>query len=81
MPLWMDGGENEKEEKQRIKLAIKKSFRERKSLQARQRRSYNRAIRRGQSISKSGQGGTQLNKISQGECCAITTSGFYLTLQ
>ncbi|QPC65789.1 hypothetical protein HYE67_008020 [Fusarium culmorum] len=81
MPLWMDGGENEKEEKQRIKLAIKKSFRERKSLQARQRRGNNRAIRRKQNLSKPAQEDTQPNSISQINASSEVTSSSALTPQ
>lgn len=80
MPLWMDGGENEKHEKQRIKLAIKKSVRERKSLQARQRRGHNRVIRRERKVSKTAEEGTQLNIISQSKYCVLTKSGFCLNL-
>ncbi|QPC74584.1 hypothetical protein HYE68_005336 [Fusarium pseudograminearum] len=79
MPSWMDGGQNEKEEKQRIKLAIKKSFRERKSRQARQHRGHNRAIRREQSLSKPAQEGAQLNKISQGDSGSAAASPSALT--
>ncbi|EKJ69768.1 hypothetical protein FPSE_10084 [Fusarium pseudograminearum CS3096] len=74
MPSWMDGGQNEKEEKQRIKLAIKKNFRERKSRQARQRRGHNRAIRLKQNLSKPAQEGAQLNKISQGDSGSAAAS-------
>ncbi|EYB24147.1 hypothetical protein FG05_00102 [Fusarium graminearum] len=81
MPLWMDGGENEKHEKQRIKLAIKKSVRERKSLQARQRRGHNRVIRRERKVSKTAEEGTQLNIISQKNSGSAATSSSALTRQ
>ncbi|KAF5229904.1 hypothetical protein FAUST_10068 [Fusarium austroamericanum] len=81
MPSWMDGGENEKHEKQRIKLAIKKSVRERKSLQARQRRGHNRVIRRERKVSKTAEEGTQLNIVSQKNSGSAATSSSALTPQ
>ncbi|KAH7006703.1 fungal-specific transcription factor domain-containing protein [Fusarium venenatum] len=80
MPSWMDGGENEKEQKQRIKLAVKKNFKEKKSLQAHQRRGHTRAIRRGQNLSRAAKEVIEVNKTSQRKWCVMTAMRSYLTL-
>ncbi|RFN47022.1 c6 zink-finger protein pro1a [Fusarium flagelliforme] len=46
MPSWMDGGENEKQERQRIKSAVKTNFKQQKKLQAYQLRGYKQQTRR-----------------------------------
>ncbi|KAF5535522.1 C6 zink-finger PRO1A [Fusarium mexicanum] len=61
----MDGGLREKEEKQRIKQAVKKNFRQKKRLQARQLRHYNRNTNQGQNLSSVAEQGTQLRNASQ----------------
>ncbi|KAI1072916.1 hypothetical protein LB507_008958 [Fusarium sp. FIESC RH6] len=46
MPSWMDGGQNEQEERQRIKLAVKNNFKQQKKVQARQLRAHKQTTRR-----------------------------------
>ncbi|KLP20732.1 C6 zink-finger protein PRO1A [Fusarium fujikuroi] len=65
MPIWLDGGPNERQEKQRIKLAVKKNFRERKSLQARRLRDHNRTANQGQSLSSIAEQGNQTGNAAQ----------------
>ncbi|CVL06400.1 related to C6 zink-finger protein PRO1A [Fusarium mangiferae] len=65
VPIWMDGGPNERREKQRIKLAVKKNFREKKSLQARRLRDHNRTANQGQSLSSHAEQGNQPGNASQ----------------
>ncbi|KAG8355386.1 hypothetical protein FVEN_g6658 [Fusarium venenatum] len=79
MPSWMDGGENEKEQKQRIKLAVKKNFKEKKSLQAHQRRGHTRAIRRGQNLSRAAKEVIEVNKTSQLNVRSGSTTSSALT--
>ncbi|XEU97403.1 hypothetical protein FSHL1_002689 [Fusarium sambucinum] len=79
MPSWMDGGENEKEQKQRIKLAVKKNFKEKKSLQAHQRRGHTRAIRRGQNLSRAAREIIEVNKASQINVHSESTTSSALT--
>ncbi|KAI1036728.1 hypothetical protein LB503_003439 [Fusarium chuoi] len=65
MPIWLDGGPNERQEKQRIKLAVKKNFREKKSLQARRLRDHNRTASQGQSLPSDAERGNRPGNASQ----------------
>ncbi|KAF5599049.1 C6 zink-finger PRO1A [Fusarium pseudoanthophilum] len=66
IPSWMDGGPNEREEKQRIKQAVKKSFRQKKRLQARRLRDINQDAGQGESQPNVAEEGIQLRNTSQG---------------
>jgi hypothetical protein len=81
MPLWLDGGPNEKQEKQRIKHAVKKNFRQKKRLQARQPRGHNRNTNQERSLSKPATDGIHFSGISQSECLVITAMDSYSTHQ
>jgi hypothetical protein len=65
MPTWMDGGQNEKQERQRIKDAVKKSFKQKKKLQAHQLRGYKENMRRGRKLAKPTAEGLQLSDNSE----------------
>ncbi|KAH7207725.1 fungal-specific transcription factor domain-containing protein [Fusarium oxysporum] len=65
MPLWLDGGPNERQEKQRIKLAVKKNFRQKKSLQARQLRDHSQNLSQGRSLLTVAREDIQLSDASQ----------------
>ncbi|KAF5985774.1 C6 zink-finger PRO1A [Fusarium coicis] len=71
-PSCMDGGPNETQEKQRIKQAVKKSFREKKGLQARRQRDINQDASQGETESLPGvsEEGIQLRNTSQGQSFA-----------
>lgn len=81
MPIWLDGGPNERQEKQRIKLAVKKNFREKKSLQARRLRDHNRTASQGQSLPSDAERGNRPGNASQGEPLLITMNESYLPHQ
>jgi hypothetical protein len=70
VPSWMDGGPNETQEKQRIKQAVKKNFRQKKRLQARRQRDINQDASQGETESLPGvaEEGIQLRNTSQGKC-------------
>ncbi|KAF5683781.1 C6 zink-finger PRO1A [Fusarium circinatum] len=61
----MDGGLREKQEKQRIKQAVKKNFRQKKRLQARQLRDYNQNTSQGQNLSSVAEQDTQPRNAPQ----------------
>lgn len=73
----MDGGPNERREKQRIKLAVKKNFREKKSLQARRLRDPNRTTSQGQNLPSDAEKGNQLDNSSESKCLFITMRESY----
>lgn len=81
MPLWLDGGPNERQEKQRIKLAVKKNFRQKKSLQARQLRDHNRSLSQGRSLLTVAREDIKLSNASQSKCLVITAMDSYSTHQ
>lgn len=68
MPTWMDGGQNEKQERQRIKDAVKKSFKQKKKLQAHQLRGHKQNTRRGRKLAQPPAEGLQLSENSESKC-------------
>jgi hypothetical protein len=67
MPTWMDGDQNEKQERQRIKDAVKKSFKQKKKLQAHQLRGHKQNTRRGRKLAKPAAEGLQLSENPEGK--------------
>ncbi|KAG5655077.1 hypothetical protein KAF25_000200 [Fusarium avenaceum] len=65
MPIWMDGGPNEKQERQNIKDAVKKSFRQKKKFQAHQRRGHKKDTSQGRTLPKPTTEGLELSENSE----------------
>ncbi|KAG5753548.1 hypothetical protein H9Q70_003825 [Fusarium xylarioides] len=79
IPSWLDGGPSKKQEKQRIKLAVKKNLRQKKRLQARRLRDYNQDASQGESLPSVPREGIQLTDTSQRNATSGTTPSPILT--
>ncbi|KAF5718850.1 C6 zink-finger PRO1A [Fusarium mundagurra] len=79
IPSWLDGGPSEKQEKQRIRQAVKKNFKQKKRLQARRLRDLNQDASQAESLPSVVEEGIQLSNTSQANANSGTTASPILT--
>ncbi|KAF5603978.1 C6 zink-finger PRO1A [Fusarium pseudocircinatum] len=79
IPSWLDGGPNERQEKQRIRQAVNKNFRQKKRLQARRLRDHHRDAGQEESLPNGTEEGIQLGNTSQPNTIPGTTPSPILT--